>query len=319
MITEFKETVRQVNPEYLTFERLKTVQVNLGNLCNQQCTHCHQEAGPHGDRIMSRAVMEKIIDFLRENPGHILDITGGCPEMNPYFKQFVETARPYVSRLMVRTNLTIMEEQGMEWLPQWYKDHDVVVIASLPCYTQQNVDCQRGNGVFEKSIQALSELNNIGYADQPTLELDLVYNPGKEVLPASQDELEKAYKDHLFNEHGIRFNHLFTITNAPLGRFKNYLKANGKLEQYMTLLADNFNPQSAANIMCRTLVSIDYRGILFNCDFNQVLDLPIKGSSGEALTIDNLSALHKGDEIITEQHCYCCTAGEGSSCTGALV
>ncbi len=319
MISDFKDTVRRVNPDYMLFANLETLQVNLGNRCNQSCAHCHQDAGPDGRNIMGPEVIEKIITFLRNSPGPVLDITGGSPEMNPHFKYFVETARPLVSRLMVRTNLSIREDEGMGWLPQWYKDHKIVVIASLPCYLKDNVDAQRGDGVYEKSIRSLLALNLLGYGEKEDLELNLVYNPGGEALPGGQEQLEKAYKEQLRETYGIRFNNLFTITNAPLGRFKNFLKANGRLDQYMKLLSENFNPQSAEHIMCRTLVSIDYRGRLYNCDFNQVVDLPIKDASGTVMTIDHLPDLRKGGEIFTDQHCYCCTAGEGSSCTGALV
>lgn len=317
MITDFKSKVQSMNPEFVQFDTLNTLQVNLGNLCNLRCAHCHVQASPKGTKIMSKDVMDRIIDFLRRHPGLTLDITGGSPEMNPHFRYFLESIHPLVSRLMVRTNLTILLEKGMEWISDWYKTHGVVVIASLPCYTEENVDRQRGNGVFSRSIDVLKKLNRIGYGE--SLELNLVYNPGSDCLPAVQDELEQAYKKQLFESYGIKFTHLFTITNAPLGRFKNYLIANGKLEQYLQLLVDNFNPAAAENIMCRTLVSVDYRGKLYNCDFNQVLNHPLTNQKGSTMTIDNLEAVHRGDEIVTAEHCYCCTAGAGSGCTGALA
>ncbi len=317
MITDFKRKVAHLNPEFLKFEALETLQVNVGNLCNLQCTHCHVQAGPKGTKIMSKQIMDKIIDFLKRHPGLTLDITGGSPEMNPNFRYFLEFTHSLVSRLMVRTNLTILLEEDMEWIPEWYRAHGVVVIASLPCYTEENVNKQRGNGVFQKSIAALKKLNNIGYGT--SLELNLVYNPGSDCLPGGQTELEQAYKKQLFENYGVRFSHLFTITNAPLGRFKNYLIANGKLEQYLQLLVANFNPAAAENIMCRTLVSVDYQGKLYNCDFNQALNRPLKNHEGRTMTIDDLEAVHRGDEIVTAEHCYCCTAGAGSSCTGALA
>ncbi len=312
---DFKKIVEDVNSEFLQFKELETLQVNLGNRCNQRCAHCHLKASPEGSNIMSRNVMEKIIHFLKNQRRLILDITGGSPELNPNFKFFLESA--HVSRLMVRTNLTALLEEGMEWIPEWYKNHKVVVIASLPCYTEENVNKQRGNGVFKKSIGVLKRLNELEYGG--SLELNLVYNPGGDFLPGAQQELEKAYKEQLYENYGITFTNLFTITNAPLGRFKNYLIANGKLEQYMKLLTDNFNPQAAANIMCRTLISVDYRGHLYNCDFNQVLELPIRNRDGRIMTIDDIEAIRKGDEIVMAEHCYCCTAGAGSSCTGALA
>lgn len=317
MITDFKEKVDCVSPEFLQFDVLETLQANLGNLCNLECGHCHVQAGPRGNKVMSREVMDKIVDFLKEHPKLTLDITGGSPEMNPHFRYFLESTHPLVSRLMVRTNLAILLEKGMEWIPDWFRTHNVVVIASLPCYTEDNVNRQRGSGVFKKSIGVLKQLNDMGYGT--SLELNLVYNPGSDCLPGDQSQLEQAYKEQLFEKYGIRFTHLFTITNAPLGRFRKYLVANGKLNQYLQLLADNFNPAAAANIMCRTLVSVDYQGRLYNCDFNQALDHPLKDRTGRILTIEDLATVRKGTEIITAEHCYCCTAGCGSSCTGALA
>ncbi len=317
MIIDFKDKVVSINLEYLQFDELQTLQVNMGNICNQQCGHCHVNAGPGGEKVMSKEVMEKIINFLKDHKGLILDITGGSPELNPDFKLFLESADAYVSRLMIRTNLTILIERGMEWVANWYKEHGVVVIGSLPCYTKENVDKQRGNGVFKKSIEALKKLNQLGYGD--FFELNLVYNPGDDFLPGSQEELERVYKKHLFENHGLKFNKLFVMTNVPLGRFRNYLISKGKLDRYMQLLADHFNPEAAANIMCRTLINVDYRGTLYNCDFNQVLGLPIRSKTGTIMTIDELEDIRKGKEIITAEQCYCCTAGAGSSCTGTLA
>lgn len=318
MIIDFKETIKNVNPKLLSFDRLETLQVNLGNMCNQYCEHCHVDAGPAGDKIMSRGVMEKITNFLRDQQELTLDITGGCPELNPNFKSFIEKTSGLVSRLMVRTNLTILLEKGMDWIPGWYKEHRVILIASLPCYTEENVDKQRGNGVFEKSIKALQRLSKLGYGN--SLELNLVYNPGGDFLPGSQEELETDYKEELFENYGIRFNNLFTITNAPLGRFKNYLGESNQFEQYIQLLAENFNPDTAENIMCRTLISVDWQGVLYNCDFNQAAGLPIRDSTGKILKIDDIQdVIQNKYEILVDEHCYCCTAGAGSSCTGILV
>lgn len=317
MSNEFKETVEKLNPTILQFDRLETIQVNLGNLCNLQCKHCHIEAGPSGDRIMSKGTMEKIIRFLKKNQGLVLDITGGSPELNPHFKFFVETAYNDVCQIMVRTNLCVLLEDGMEWIPPWYRNHNVVIIGSLPCYTKENVDKQRGDGVYDKNIRALKLLNELGYGD--SLELNLVYNPSDDFLPGDQQELEQAYKKELFDNFEVTFNHLYTITNAPIGRFREYLTANGRLEQYTQLLKENFNPEAAEHIMCRTLISIGWEGNLYNCDFNQALDMPLKDNNGKIMIIDDIDALHGDYEIITAQHCYCCTAGAGSSCTGVLV
>lgn len=267
---------------------------------------------------MRRDVMEKIIDFLRRHEGLVLDITGGCPELHPDFKYFVEEARGLVPRLMVRTNLTVLLEEGKEWILQWYRDNHVVIMASLPCYTKENVDKQRGSGVYERSIKVLKRLNELGYGS--SLELNLVYNPGGCFLPGSQGELEKDYKKELFQHYGLRFNRLFTITNAPIGRFHNYLEENGLLEDYTRLLADNFNSDAAKNIMCRSLISVDWQGVLYNCDFNQALGLPIRNKAGRILEVADIQeAIASGAEIVVANHCYSCTAGAGSSCTGALI
>ena len=309
-----------ISPQILRFDKLQTLQVNLGNRCNQSCAHCHVQAGPNGKKIMPKQVMFKIIDFLQKHPELVIDITGGCPELNPDFKFFLENICDLASTVMVRTNLTVFFEPGFEWVPKWYSDHKVVLIASLPCYTKQNVDKQRGSGVFEKSIAALKMLNQLGYGCNGQLQLNLIYNPGGDFLPGPQEQIEADYKKELDQKYSIKFNKLFTITNAPIGRFRQYLQANGQLEQYQRLLVEKFNPDSAKNIMCRTLVSVDYRGVLYNCDFNQALGLPIIDSTGNVATIDKLqSVLSEGLDIITDEHCFCCTAGAGSSCTGSLV
>jgi radical SAM/Cys-rich protein len=267
---------------------------------------------------MGREVMEKLIGLLAGKKGITLDITGGCPEMNPRFEYLIEGTAGLSPRRIVRTNLTIFSEKGMEWLPGFFRQHELVVIASLPCYTEDNVDRQRGKGVFMQSIKALQTLNRFGYGD--SLELNLVYNPGGEFLPGPQDGLESAYKDHLNNEYGIRFNKLYTITNAPIGRFKEYLESKGAYEWYLELLTVNFNPDTAPFIMCRNMLSVDWQGILYNCDFNQALGIPITASDGTILRIDDLEkASERGNELFLAQHCYCCTAGEGSSCTGSLA
>lgn len=320
MLADFKKTISDVNPQLLRFDELQTLQVNLGNRCNQSCAHCHVQAGPTGKKIMPKEVMQKIIDFVKNHPGLCVDMTGGCPELNPNFRFFVDNIAPHAARLMVRTNFTVFCEPGLDWVPRWYTDHRVVVIGSLPCYTEQNVDKQRGPNVFKKSMQAITLLNELGYGRNSGLELDLVYNPGGDSLPGPQQKLEADYKRELNEKHRIIFNRLFTITNAPIGRFKQYLEANGLLKQYLKLLVDKFNPSAAENIMCRSLVSVDYRGIMYNCDFNQALGLPLIDGKGDAVTIDCLDdVLREGLEIIAGEHCFCCTAGAGSSCTGSLV
>ena len=320
MIPDFKKEIESIDPQCLRFDRLETLQVNLGNKCNQRCAHCHVQAGPDGTKMMPKTVMTKIIRFLQDHPGLCVDITGGCPELNPDFRFFVEQVSGFASRLIVRTNLTVFFEPGLDWIPGWYKQRRVVLIASLPCYTQENVDKQRGSSVFEKSIAALKILNELGYGSEEGLELDLVYNPGGGFLPGSQEQLEADYKSELGKKFGIRFNKLFTITNIPIGRFKEFLEANGRLEEYLQLLLEHFNPAAAENLMCRSLISVDYRGLLYNCDFNQALDLPIIDSKGTAVTIEALNEVLSGDlDMFTRQHCFCCTAGAGSNWTGSLV
>ena len=318
MVAAFVERLKEINPVYIRFATLQTLQVNLGNLCNLACRHCHVSASPQGKKVMGQEVMAKIIGFLSRQRGIVLDITGGCPEMNPHFPFLIDATEGLSPRRIVRSNLAIMTEPGMEWLPGYYKRHGLVIIASLPCYLEENVDRQRGEGIYARSIAALKALNAIGYGE--TLELDLVYNPGGEFVPGSQRELEAAYKKELMERHGIRFNNLYTITNAPIGRFREYLEAQGTYERYLNLLATSFNPDAAGSIMCRTLVSVDWKGFLYNCDFNQASGLPITGADGGILKIDDLEdAARSGNELFLSQHCYCCTAGEGSSCTGALA
>ncbi len=318
MVAAFKERLQAINPDYITFESLQTVQINLGNLCNLHCAHCHMSASQRGTMVMGKEVMERIAGFLTLRQGVTLDITGGCPEMNPDFRFLIERTDDLSLRRIVRSNLAIMAEPGMTWLPEFCRRHELAIIASLPCYLEENVDRQRGKGVYMKSIEVLKELNRLGYGK--ALELNLVYNPGGQYLPSSQKELETSYKTELFSRHGILFNNLFTITNAPIGRFREYLETQGTYDRYMTLLATRFNPAAAENIMCRTLISIDWQGIVYNCDFNQALGLPIKAEDGTPMTISHLEAASvEGTEIHLSQHCYCCTAGEGSSCTGSLV
>ncbi|OGU13185.1 MAG: radical SAM protein [Geobacteraceae bacterium GWC2_53_11] len=318
MVASFKDRLQAVNPEYETFERLHTLQVNLGNLCNLHCTHCHVDASSRGTEIMGTDVMDQIAGFLTRHPGLTLDITGGCPEMNPDFRYLIEHTEGLTPRRMLRSNLAIMAEPGWEWLPEFCRNHNLTIVGSLPCYLEENVDQQRGNGVYQKCIKVLKRLNLLGYGKD--LELNLVYNPGGDFVPGSQQGLEAAYKTQLSANHGIIFNHLFTITNAPIGRFRKHLEATGTYSDYLRMLAGRFNPEAAGNIMCRTLISVDWQGKLYNCDFNQALGMPITADDGSEISFSELeNAGMSGKQIELAQHCYCCTAGEGSSCTGALV
>lgn len=320
MIIDFSKELENIDPRLLRLDQLQTLQVNLGDRCNQSCAHCHVQAGPNGKKVMPKVVMERIIDFLQRRPGLTVDITGGCPELNPDFKFFVDGVCELARRLMVRTNVTVFFEPDLSWVPKWYSEKKVVLMVSLPCYTEENVDGQRGAGTFTKSIAALRMLNDLGYGVNGRLEMNLVYNPGGDFLPMRQDQLEVDYKRELYEKYNVRFNKLLTITNAPIGRFKHHLETTGQLELYQKLLVDNFNPKAADNIMCRTLISIGYDGAAYNCDFNQALGLPIIDSRGRVVSIERLEqALCEGIELITGEHCFCCTAGTGSSCTGSLV
>ncbi len=307
-----------VNPEYETFEKLQTLQVNFGNLCNLHCNHCHVDASSSGTEMMGKEVMEQIAFFLAHNPGLTLDITGGCPEMNPHFRYFMDLTEGLAARRMLRSNLAIMCEPGWEWLPEYCRSRALTLIGSLPCYLEENVDKQRGTGVYQRSIQVLKQLNALGYGTE--IELNLVYNPGGDFIPGAQHELETAYKAELSARHGIKFNHLFTITNAPIGRFREHLESVDTYTTYMSQLAERFNPDAAGNIMCRTLISVDWQGMVFNCDFNQALGMTVSTDNGSKISISGFAETEmNGKKILLAQHCYCCTAGEGSSCTGALT
>lgn len=318
MIAPFRERLKEVNPLYLYFASLQTLQVNLGNLCNLACSHCHQNASPKGKETMGRAVMTEIAEFLAENNLQTLDITGGTPEMNPDFRYFIERTCGLVQKRILRSNLVIMAEPGMDWLTEFCREQELTITASLPCYLEENVDRQRGRGVHGSSIAVLQRLNSLGYGSD--LELNLVYNPGGDYLPGLQKNLEEAYKYELQERYGIIFNKLYIITNAPIGRFREQLQTSNSYDSYMNLLASSFNPGAAESIMCRTLISVDWQGRLYNCDFNQALGIHISGGDGRPLTVPDLRAfMSSGGEIALAQHCYCCTAGEGSSCTGALA
>lgn len=305
---------------YLERCRLEILQVNLGDLCNQACLHCHVGASPRGEKMMDGETVEAVLTFLKENSGLTLDITGGAPELNENFRRLVEEARPLVGILMVRSNLTVVLEPGQEDLIDFFVTNRVRIVSSLPCYTRENVDAQRGDGVFEKSISVLRRLNQAGYGGLGELQLDLVYNPGGAFLSGEQKELEGNYKERLKENFGVTFDRLVTITNAPIGRFGERLKEEDKWEEYTRLLDLNFNSRTLPNIMCRSLVSVDWRGFLYDCDFNQALGLVLRDRFDRPLHISEVLADElEGMKIVTDSHCFSCTAGSGSSCSGALV
>ena len=301
----------------LTLERsrLVTLQINVGRKCNQACRHCHVDAGPWRTEMIDKSTAHRIADWIVEHRPEIVDITGGAPELSEFFTFFVKVSRQAGCRVIDRNNLTIIEEPGFGWLPQFLGEHDVEVIASLPCYSKENVARQRGAGVFEKSIAALRKLNAVGYGTR--LPLNLIYNPVGPTLPGPQAELEGDYKAVLQQEFGIVFNKLFTITNQPIARFAEDLRQHGKWDEYLELLANSFNPATVEGLMCRNTLSVGYGGELYDCDFNQMLGLGLCGCSPLYLW-DITPSMLLNRTIQTADHCFACTAGTGSSCTGAL-
>ena len=300
--------------------KLTTLQVNLGNLCNQSCSHCHIEAGPSGKEIMPLEVVNNVLSFLSKTKDLILDITGGAPELNPHFDYLIRSGSKRVKEIIVRSNLTVLLEKGKEHLSNFFKENKVHLICSLPCYTEENVDRQRGAWVFQKSVKALQILNTIGFGMGNGLQLDLVHNPISAGLAFPQEKLESEYKSALSRDYKVSFNRLLTITNAPIGRFKHYLEEQGKFKDYVQLLEDNFNPSTLENLMCRNLLSMGFSGLLYDCDFNLALGLKLNDEFGRCLTIADITPEDwQGREIILGQHCFACSAGTGSGCQGALV
>jgi radical SAM/Cys-rich protein len=305
----------------LNRDRLTTLQVNLGYLCNQQCLHCHVNAGPKRSEIMSKEAINQIIEFLGTSEISLLDITGGAPELNPHFRHLVEQARALNINVMDRCNLTILNEPGQEELAAFLAHNQVEITASLPCYLEENVEKQRGKGVFGGSIQGLQKLNEAGYGmDNSGLILNLVYNPVGPYLPPSQQQLEADYRKQLGDSYGVYFNHLFTITNMPIQRFGSTLVSKGQFDDYMKLLRGAHQESNLASVMCRHLISLDWQGYVFDCDFNQMLKLPAMVSSKPKTHISDLMGVDlTGKPIVVMDHCYGCTAGQGSSCGGALA
>jgi len=302
-------------------QKLETLQVNLGYKCNQQCLHCHVNAGPNRKEVMARETIDSVLQAIEKLKVNNLDLTGGAPELNPEFGYLVEQATSMSVHIMDRCNLTILTEPGQEDLADFLAVNKVEVIASLPCYTEGNVDSQRGKGVYKKSLQGLKMLNDLGYGQTDSaLQLNLVYNPGGAFLPPSQQDLEHDYKEKLLSDHGVVFNALYTITNMPIKRFGSTLLSKGTFEEYMLLLKSAYQPTNLSTVMCRSMVSVDWQGYFYDCDFNQMLNLPIKDTSNQKLHLDSI-----GNDTLNElpiyiaDHCYGCTAGQGSSCGGALL
>jgi radical SAM/Cys-rich protein len=295
------------------------LQINIGKVCNQACYHCHVESSPIRTENMNDVTLERLLKVLKASPSiKTVDITGGAPEMNPGFKKLVTLARSLNKEVIDRCNLSIFFEPKQENLPSFLADNQVHVIASLPCYSKDNVEKQRGKGVFNKSIEGLKILNNLGYAKKKDLVLDLVYNPVGPFLPPQQNILEQDYKKELKKYFNIEFNNLFTITNMPIKRFLDDLQRQNKLEEYVDLLVSNFNPHAAESVMCRNLISVGYDGQIYDCDFNQMLELPLGAGRTTIFDIESFDNF-QDKEITFANHCFACTAGSGSSCGGSLA
>ena len=316
----FHEKLKEQSLEGLHRSSMATLQVNIGKLCNQACHHCHVEAGPKRTEIMNLETTERILKLIAEGDSiSTVDITGGAPEMMPHFKLLVSEVRKMGLEVIDRCNISVLFEPGQEETAQFLADQKVQIVASLPCYSKENVDKQRGRGVFDKSIEGLKALNNLGYA-QPNsdLQLHLVYNPGGAFLPPEQKPLEAAYKKELNELFGIQFNSLFTITNLPIKRFLVDLKRQDKEQEYMQTLIASYNPEAAKAVMCRSQLSVGWDGKIYDCDFNQMLEMADGGGLKDIWSIESFSEAI-GKPISLANHCYSCTAGAGSSCGGALV
>jgi radical SAM/Cys-rich protein len=337
----FEKMLQEHGIQELRATHLETLQVNLGKLCNQACSHCHVDAGPKRKsptENMGKEVAQKVVEILRTGIFEVLDLTGGAPEMNLHFRWLVKEARSLGIRVLDRCNLSVLLLEEQKDLASFLASQGVEIVASLPCYTEERTDDQRGKGVFEASIQALKLLNSLGYGMGSTLprvhsgprqhevlKLNLVYNPGGPFLPGTQAILEKDYKERLWEEHGIRFDQLFTLTNIPIHRFLHFLKLSGQEDSYRKTLQSAFNPKAAGNVMCKSMVSLGHDGRSFDCDFNQMLDWPLSSKKTSILEVPQkdlrkwIMTEWKGRRIRTGFHCFGCTAGAGSSCTGSLL
>lgn len=315
----FADTLKENNQFPLKPSTLEILQLNLGYMCDLTCEHCHVDAGPDRKEIMTQETLEQVLRFIDQTDVKTVDLTGGAPEMNPHFIWFVTELSNRNVKTIVRSNLTILvSNKKYRKYPEFFVKHKVEVIASLPCYTKENVDKQRGNGVFNRSIEALKVLNELGYGKEDTdLPLHLVFNPGGASLPPDQKSLEKDYKIRLMEDWGISFNNLYTITNLPISRYLDFLLAANKYEDYMETLVNAFNPAAAEGVMCKNTLSVDWQGYLYDCDFNQMLQLKV-ASDQQHISDFSVSKLMERD-IVIGQHCYGCTAGAGSSCQGSLL
>ncbi len=317
-MNRFEERVSGIEGEGLHSLKIEIMQVNLGLRCNQQCVHCHLEASPERREVMEWSTLQQVLQAAKEVSCQLVDVTGGAPELNPHFRRFVGVLRERRHQVQVRTNLTVLLQPGMEEMPKFFRDHEIQLVASLPCYLEDNVRAQRGERVYEKSIAAIRRLNEVGYGTEPGLCLNLVYNPGGAFLPPPQLALEKDYRRELNGRFGITFTRLLTITNMPIGRFRKELGRKNLERNYINLLQESFNPQTVGGLMCRYQLSVGWDGTLYDCDFNLALDLPVDHGVPNHVQSFRLEDLWKR-RIVTGEHCFGCTAGSGSSCRGALV
>ncbi|XOV93391.1 MAG: arsenosugar biosynthesis radical SAM (seleno)protein ArsS [Bacteroidota bacterium] len=317
-IPSFRDKLEAIGLYPLKPTGIEIFQVNVGKMCNQECKHCHVDAGPDRKEIMTRETMQQCLDAIQDTDIKTVDVTGGAPEMNPDFRWFVEEISSMGKSIIVRCNLTIiLANKKYHDLPEFFKEHQINVVSSLPYFTARRTDAQRGDGVFGKSIEALKRLNEVGYGKDPSLKLDLVYNPSGAFLPGDQSELEKEFKSRLLEGHQIVFNNLFAITNLPISRFLDYLVNSGNYDDYMVELVNNFNASAAFGVMCRNTISVGWDGTLYDCDFNQMLDMKVKNVPTH-ISEFKLEELNNRD-ISVNQHCFGCTAGAGSSCGGTLT
>ncbi len=319
-ITPFHEKLKTFGMYPLQPSGIQIFQINIGKMCNQTCVHCHVDAGPDRKEIMTRETMELCLNILKKTNIPIVDLTGGAPEMNPNFRWFVQELKAIGKHIIVRCNLTIiLANPKYHDLPEFYAQNGVEVVSSLPFYEASRTDRQRGSGVFQDSIKALQMLNSVGYGIESTgLIINLVYNPAGAFLPSSQAALERDFKQVLHTKHGIVFNQLFAITNMPISRYLEYLIRSGNYESYMEKLLEAFNPSAAVNVMCKNTISVGWDGFLYDCDFNQMLDLKVEKSAPQHLQDFDLEILNSR-KIVLNQHCYGCTAGAGSSCGGEVA
>ncbi len=314
----FERRIAGITGSALHSLEIDIVQVNLGLRCNQHCVHCHVSASPQRTEMMEWPTMEMIVESARRVGCGLVDLTGGSPELNPHFCRFVEALRGEHVSVQVRTNLTVLLEPEMEQMPQFLRKHQVQIVASMPCYLEQNVRAQRGPGVYEKSVEAVKRLNGLGYGRESQLQLNLVYNPGGPFLPPEQAALEADYRRELMERFGLSFTRLLTITNMPIGRFRSELRKQHREQDYVRLLMESFNPQTLDGLMCRHQVSVGWDGTLYDCDFNLALGLPVDhGAPDHIRRFDPPTLVTR--RIVTGEHCFGCTAGCGSSCRGALV